>query len=367
MIYHIYFGTSGNSGLYLDEIYQVLKREGYNQKVFVSYYYPFSYGEKIFFRRSDIEHSRYKGRYRKIVQGIELISALVRIVFSTIKDKPDVINFSLGSGSYYVLVLFLQLIKKISGCKLIITCHDVCPFGHNVDANDSEIKNRKKIFTIANFLLVHNKNSVIDLRQYFGVDERKIVIHLFPIMNLSKLYTPSSKVKEKSIDFLFIGGLRKEKGINFLLNTWKQFSVSHPQASLCVAGIKGTCDDFDPESFSNNNVIFHLHYLSDQDYIDFVASSKYVLLPYIRGTNSGIISTVLSLGVKVITSDIPMFKNNPLLSDDDMFESESKASFMEIMDRKLKCNNESKANLLNEYKENFAKQVVAVYATVLKE
>jgi hypothetical protein len=47
MIYHIYWGTSGNSGLYLDEIYQILKKGGYNQKIYVNYYYPFGYGENL--------------------------------------------------------------------------------------------------------------------------------------------------------------------------------------------------------------------------------------------------------------------------------------------------------------------------------
>ena len=50
MIYHIYWGTSGNSGLYLDEIYQILKKGGYNQKIYVNYCYPFGYGERIFFK-----------------------------------------------------------------------------------------------------------------------------------------------------------------------------------------------------------------------------------------------------------------------------------------------------------------------------
>lgn len=65
MIYHIYWGTSGNSGLYLDEIYQILKKGGYNQKIYVNYYYPFGYGEKIFFKRGDVAMSRYKGITRK--------------------------------------------------------------------------------------------------------------------------------------------------------------------------------------------------------------------------------------------------------------------------------------------------------------
>lgn len=363
MIYHIYWGTSGNAGLYLDEIYQVLAKEGYKQKVFVSFFYPFDYGEKIFFHRSDIAHSQYKSRGRKIVQAYEIIVSLLKILIASAKDKPNVVNYSLASGSWAFLVVFLKMLKKISKAKLIVTCHDVCPFGHDINSNDSEIRNRKKIIELADFLLVHNENSTNDLKQYFGVGNDRIVSHPFPVMDLSKLYKP--RVNEKKYDFLFIGGLRKEKGINFLLDSWPYVIQANPTASLCIAGLKDTCDDFDEESLSKQNVEFHLHYISDQDFVDYIESSRYVLLPYLRGTNSGIISTVLSLHAKVITSDIPMYKNNPMLSEKDMFEVGNRISFVSFVTKKLREYDENKSDfLLSEYRSIFNKDVLNAYKRV---
>jgi hypothetical protein len=111
MIYHIYWGTSGNSGLYLDEIYQTLKKTGHKQRVFVSYYYPFEYGDKIFFRYGDIAHSKFTGKIRSIIQLIEIIISFLRVLISAYKDKPQIINYS-HIGQSYFFILFLIGIEK---------------------------------------------------------------------------------------------------------------------------------------------------------------------------------------------------------------------------------------------------------------
>ena len=256
------------------------------------------------------------------------------------------------------------MLKKISKAKLIVTCHDVCPFGHDINSNDSEIRNRKRIIELADFLLVHNENSTNDLKQYFGVSNDRIVSHPFPVMDLSKLFKPH--VNGKKYDFLFIGGLRKEKGINFLLDSWPDVIEKIPTATLCIAGLKDTCDDFDVESLSKQNVEFHLHYISDQDFVDFIESSRYVLLPYLRGTNSGIISTVLSLHAKVITSDIPMYKNNPMLSENDMFEAGNRNAFVSCVSKKMQeCDDNYSVDLLSSYRSAFNKDVLNVYKRIL--
>ncbi|GHV04230.1 hypothetical protein FACS189416_2110 [Bacteroidia bacterium] len=75
-IFHIYYGTQGNGGLYLDEIYSALNFAGFKQKVFVSYYYPFNYGEKVFFRKTDLMAGGKKTKWRLILRYFELIKAL---------------------------------------------------------------------------------------------------------------------------------------------------------------------------------------------------------------------------------------------------------------------------------------------------
>ena len=127
LIYHIYWGTAGNAGLYLDEIYKVLENAGYNQKAFVSYYYPFNYGEKVFFKHSEMEHCQLKGPVRKLMQAIELLYALCLILWHASRDKPKIVNYSYVSSGNFLILFFLKAVKKTSKC-IIITCHDVVPF-----------------------------------------------------------------------------------------------------------------------------------------------------------------------------------------------------------------------------------------------
>lgn len=231
MIYHIYWGTSGNAGLYLDEIYQVLKKEGISQRVFVNYYYPFGYGDKIFFKRGDVAMSKYKGIVRKLFQLQEVIFGYIFILFASRIDKPEVINYSHIGQSYFFIVWFLKLLKKFSGAKLMITCHDVNPHSDG----KGEMPNRYKIFHTADYLLVHTERSIEELNEFFDIDRSKVFIHPFPIMDLSKLTKESPNPYSKT-DFLFIGHLRKDKGIEFLLDSWPEFHNICPKAKLRICG-----------------------------------------------------------------------------------------------------------------------------------
>lgn len=361
MIYHIYWGTSGNSGLYLDEIYQCLKDAGYNQKVFVSYYYPFDYGEKIFFQHSDMAHCKLTGFRRKLLQMYELLLAFIKILIAAKKDKPDVVNYSLISGSYSFVVFFLKAIKRISGCNLVVTCHDVCPWG-NHGQNSREMINRQRIFDFTDYLLAHNTSSVNDLQKFFHVKREKIVTHLFPIMDLSKLQ-PVKKV-EKQCDFLFIGHLRQDKGVDFLVESWKHFNQENKEATLWLCG-RPQGQNFDVVKLKNMNVTCNLGYICEEDYCRYIQSARYVILPYLKGTNSGIISTVLSLGANVITSDIPMFQDNPLVEKESMFKSGDIDSLVEILLQKYNCRNvEDNSKPLADYRDRFNKEVVTAYKII---
>lgn len=47
-LFHIYAGTQGSAGLYINEIIKALDLANIKQNAFVSYYYPFKNGKKIF-------------------------------------------------------------------------------------------------------------------------------------------------------------------------------------------------------------------------------------------------------------------------------------------------------------------------------
>ncbi len=361
MIFHIYWGTSGNSGLYLDAIYKVLAKSNFSQKVFVSYYYPFDYGEKLFFRYGDIANSSFKGWKRKVVQIFEIQLSFLRIYGQVIYHRPKIINYSHIGQSNLLIFALLFILNKICSGSFVITCHDVSPH----EFSKSELFYRKKIFELADSFLVHNKSSRQDLIENFQMDESKIVSHPFPIMDLKNLF----KVEETSerFDFLFIGHLRKDKGVEFLVEAWKEFHTYYPKASLALCGKLGKNVFLDVENLEHFNIFLKLDYISDYDYMHFVESSRYVVFPYLQGANSGVISTVLSLGKDVIVSDIPMFLSSPLIDADDTFERLNKASLIEALTRKYtleKRQKQSSHEKLRAYIEHFNTQVKEVYHTL---
>lgn len=353
-IYHIYWGTAGNAGLYLDEIYKVLEEGGYKQKAFVNYYYPFPYGEKVFFKYGDIGNSKLSARKRRLVQFLEILYGFSIALFSSIFVRPRIINYSHVANSYFFIRVYLKILKLVSGAKLVITCHDV-----NCHLADNEIRARKSIFTNANYLLVHTKRSIKELVEVFDINESKILYHPFPIMDLNKI--PPNVVKRfPQSDFLFIGHLRKDKGIEFLLSSWRTFHEINSSATLRICGKEGPGISINTTKYDALNIDFHLGFVSDDDYYSYIKSTRYVILPYLEGTNSGIVSTVLSLGADVITSDLPMFSESPLIPKENLFKTNNTDSLVNLLMEKMKttpCTD----NTINHYREDFKEKVNSVY------
>lgn len=331
---HVYSGTQGSAGLYINEILLALNgNDRISQKAFVSYYYPFNNACKIFYKFTDLASGRRKTRIRPYLRYIEMIYALFRILCYIMVNRPKYVNYSLNS-SYYPEYLFLKIVRKILGIHLIITCHDVVPFVNNYLDLSKENNRRIYLLNLADYLLVHNSNSKTDLINYYGIKYDKIISHPFPIMDLRLLQHP---VNKKNIDFLFIGHLRVEKGIDILLNAWIKYHKEFPDATLYIVGNNPPNSGIMVDKYENLNITFILNYVDDRAYAQYIASAKCVVLPYIKGTNSGIPSSAYSLGTKLIVSDIPMFKNNVLIDRNTLFKSGDSFSLYEKMKEIDRC------------------------------
>lgn len=368
MIYHIYWGTSGNAGLYTDEIYQTLNKAGFDQRAFVSFYYPFDYGEKVFFKRTEMEHCHYKGHVRKLLQALELVYALIVIWLNARRDKPQVVNYSYVSRGNSLILFFLKQLKKIKGLVLVITCHDIIPIIDNMSGYNKEIAIKKKIYSLANYYIVHTDNSKKELLELFNVNESQVLIHPFPLMDLSKLEREKTEPIIK-YDFLFIGHMRPEKGIDILYDAWIEFHKVYPKSQLCIAGNPNFYKAFLEErrdKCENNNIHLLLGFIKDEDYIELVNSSRCVVFPYTGGTNSGVVSTVVSLNRDVITSDLGMFIDSPFVPTENMFEAGCSDSLfkklVDYMQGDLISDSETR---IARYRTIFDKQVLSVYSSLL--
>lgn len=364
-IVHIYHGSQGIGGLYLNEIYESLDKNAIKQEVLVSYYYKFNYGRKIFFKYTDLSSGKYKGKLRILFRAIEFLYGLIIAYIFLVKTKPKLINYSLNSA-YFLDVLFLKLIQNTMKSKIIITCHDVLPLSENIQNEKKQISYRKKIFSLSHFLLVHNENSISDLINYFSVPKNKIYFHSFPIMDLNKIFSHPEKVVDEKFDFLFIGHLRKQKGIDTLVNAWIKYTKINPKARLNIVG--NPINQNQKEYFTSlekYNIFADLKYLSDQEYFDSISNAKTVILPYKNGTNSGVIFNLITMNVNILYSNLPMFLSNPLLKPEGMFASEDQ--LVKKIEEFYYIQPQNIYQEISKYRKEFDIQVLTIYSQLLHE
>lgn len=325
MIYHIYYSSPGNSGLYLDRIYESLKGS-IKQKLFVNHYYPFDYEDarRIFFKFSEKHENNnslvVKSKLRKPIRLLEQYMGYLKIIFESIKDKPELINYSLNNlPGCLMLFRAMRLFNK--QIKIAVTCHDVSEF------KSTSFINYKKIYQYADYLIVHNEESKKLLMSAYHVKPQKIYQYGFPDMDISKLVTGNMSVgKEMNSDnadsikkFLFIGVIREEKGLNYLIDAWTKIG-DRPDYELHIAGRDPEQVNCDFEKISDyRNVILKIKRLTDQEYLQAINWADFVVFPYEKVGNSGVLSTVAKFNILPIVSDLDYFTNHDLVDKDFVF------------------------------------------------
>lgn len=367
-VYHIYYNTAGNSGLYLNPIHNALK-DIYEQKFFVNKYYPLDIPNfiRLFFpltekNENNIHKHILKFNFiRKVLRFFELKYGNNKMLNIIKKEQPDIINYSFTN-----MPDVLSILKKLKSVSpksiLIITCHDVLPF------SSTNHISYQKVYNLADFLMVHNINSIHILRETYNIVEKKILYHPFPLIDLSILQNKVTVKTNKQPVFLFIGVMREEKGVQYLVNAWNKLGEGFP-AQLIIAGFK-------PENVSINfkqiqsfsNVKLLVKALTDAEYFNLVSMCDYVIFPYTQVGNSGVLSTIVSLNKIPVTTQLNTFMESPYVLNelsckpkdvDELINLISRVTFSfhnKIDEQKLYV-----AEALNNANRNFALMVRKAY------
>jgi len=143
-------------------------------------------------------------------------------------------------------------------------------------------------------------------------------IHIIPHGN----YIPFIKVsedKEASREYLalprnktillFFGMIKKVKGLDVLLESFKKVVVEHSDLVLLIAG-RPWEHDFDSyqkiidKNHLAENIILHTKFIADHDVRHYYCASDLVVLPYKRIYQSGVLIMTLSYIRPVLASDL---------------------------------------------------------------
>lgn len=111
--------------------------------------------------------------------------------------------------------------------------------------------------------------------------------------------------------------------------------------------------------------------LSDSEYYSVVNDSDYVVFPYLQVGNSGVLSSVISLGKVPVTSKLKTFEESSFVSGSMMFTPGDHKNLAALL-TKIKDNHEKDYSRLVEQvtfeldktKCNFASEVIQAYSRI---
>lgn len=210
-------------------------------------------------------------------------------------------------GHYNFLLFFLCLL----GFRIVWTAHNVLPH-ESIFLDD--VKARKKLVEQSRLVIAHSKSTRDEILNKIRLDEAIDKIRIIPHGSYVGVYpvgisrTESRKklhVQDADFIFLYLGQIRKYKGVDFLLDV---FGLLDQRKNVRLV-IAGECMDSTIKSrieslLDSGRILFFEGRIPDDELQVFFSAADVVVLPFMSVATSGSALLALSFGKSIIVPDI---------------------------------------------------------------
>lgn len=238
-------------------------------------------------------------KVRKLKEIYKLINTI-----SILSKKYAINEFYIHiDGPFPFIFLFFVtfLLKK----KYTIWLHD--PILHEGTSKIEQVKRWIGCYSylkFANKLVVSYKNFPLNT-QLISLKNKFITIRLPQLLELEFEDIKEDKTIVEKYDFIFYGRIEKYKGLEILLDTFKDKALRN--IKLLIVG-RGT-DDKKISAIVNDleNVDFINKYVPNRDLAKYIMQSRYVILPYRNATGTQTIQIANYYGKMVLSTKVGCF------------------------------------------------------------
>lgn len=268
----------------------------------------------------DIYIRRLKFYLDKAGVGVKGISYYpFSLVLSCISHKPKILHlhwqspYIIGRNLIFTVLkslffIFEIILIKLLKIKIVWTVHNLV--NHEKLFADIERLVSKYLFYFSDSVIVHLYYQKSKLINFYKVSDEKIRVvyegNFFDIsLNFDMIESRNKLGLSKSnILFLFFGYIRKYKGIEFLIKSFKK--VSRSDVMLMIVGkpypinylneIKRLADN-------DRRIFIEGRYLTDNELYTYISASNCIVIPYKDVFNSTVAIMAISFAKPVITSE----------------------------------------------------------------
>lgn len=263
------------------------------------------------FKLENDDYLKYKNFFEnnfnnKILKAISFIFSVTKsLIISRLKNSSvTIVNFFTSDFLTFLLIFFSKVFSK----KLIVIAHDIESFkGNNISFFEKIIYNN-----FADSVIVHNKFCYKKLSEKINNPEKiEIIKQGGYISYFGKMPSMDEAFRHLKLDvskkyILFFGQIKKDKGLDILLNALKDVNQN---IHLIIAG-KNTDSDFllYRKLIKNNGiedrVMVKNYFISNTEMKNLFSCSSAIILPYKKIYQSAVILMSMSLNLPVIASDL---------------------------------------------------------------
>jgi len=210
------------------------------------------------------------------------------------REKPDVIHIQ---EPHLWWSFFLPYLSKYP---LVFTAHDVHP--HVGSRKFDQVIGQSRIVHRSDDVIVHGESAKKELLALYSIPENRC--HVIPHGDYSFFlqYTTGATTERGTV--LFFGRIEDYKGLDYLITAVDLVSSTYPGIKLIIAG-QGDLSKYDG-AIRKNAGLFEVYneYISDSRVAEFFQRASLAVLPYIEGTQTGIIPIAYAFKKPVIVTDV---------------------------------------------------------------
>ncbi len=217
------------------------------------------------------------------------------------RENPEIIHIT--SSHPFSLIIFFYLTNYIK----ITTIHNVVP--HKGEAGFFTMRffyfiNLCELY-FSNGVIVHGNRIKTRILELFGnIWDEKIVTIPHGNYSFFKKYSGFTKPTNQEVfNILFFGRILDYKGLEYLIESEEDLSKSIPNLLITIAG-EGNFDKYDKLIKNRQKFEVINRHIPDEEVGNLFEKSSIVVLPYIEGSQSGIIAIAYSFGKPVIATNV---------------------------------------------------------------
>lgn len=195
-------------------------------------------------------------------------------------------------------LIYPKLYKEMT---IVSTLHD--PHPHDTSSNPFSnwiTKNNKKAYRYVNDVIILNNGDVQYVKENYCHN-----VHVIPHASFSYYVNDVDSDYRIKHTIGFLGRIEPYKGLDLLLDAFSQLDSEY---KLIVAG-SGKIDDKIYNKIKDNEKIELINrYIKDEEFTGLINRMDFVVLPYKRASQSGVIPLVFAHGKTVIATNVGALK-----------------------------------------------------------